>query len=65
MKVIIRNPKRTEKQMEGKRHVAALLRELGLNQESHLVIRNGQLLTRDDMVREDDTVEILSTISGG
>ncbi len=65
MKVIIRNPKRMEKQMEGKRHVATLLRELGLNQESHLVIRNGQLLTRDDMVREDDTVEILSTISGG
>jgi sulfur carrier protein len=54
-----------EKQMEGRRHVAALLRELGFNPESHLVIRNGQLLTRDDMVREDDTVEILSTISGG
>ena len=65
MKVIIRNPKRIEKELEGKRHVSALLRELNLNPESYLVIRDGELLTRDDLVHEDDTVELLSTISGG
>ena len=65
MKVIIRNPKRIEKELEGKWRVSALLSELGLNPESYLVIRDRELLTRDDLVREEDTVELLSTISGG
>ena len=65
MKIIIRNPKRTERELQGKRQVSRLLQEMGLNPESYLVIRDGQLLTRDDVIGEDDTVEILSTISGG
>jgi sulfur carrier protein len=65
VKVIIRNPQRKEFQLEGHRQVGKLLRELGLNAESHIVIRDGQLLTRDDLVREAETVEILSAISGG
>ena len=65
MRAIIRNPVRKELELEGKRRVSALLRELGLNPESYLVIRDRTLLTRDDMIGEDDTVELLSAISGG
>lgn len=65
MKVIIRNPKRRELELEGKRHVSDLLKELALNPEIYLVIREGQLLTRDEVVGGDDTVELLSSISGG
>jgi sulfur carrier protein len=65
MKVIIRNPRRRELEIEGKRQVRDILRELDLNPESVLVIRNGGMITRDEMVEAADTIEILSAISGG
>ena len=65
MKVIIRNPKRREIEVEGRRQVRDVLRELDLNPESVLVIRDGNMLTRDDTVESGDTIEILSAISGG
>ena len=65
MKVIIRNPHRREFELEGSRRVDALLRELDLNPEQVLVVRNDDLLTRDVVVRNDDTVEIVTAISGG
>lgn len=65
MKVIIRNPQRKELVLEGTRRVDALIKELGLNPEQVLVLRNDDLLTRDVLVRDDETVEILTAISGG
>jgi sulfur carrier protein len=65
MKVIIRNPQRRELELAGSRRVDALIQELGLNPEQVLVIRNGDLLTRDVMVRDGETVEVVSAISGG
>lgn len=65
MKVIIRNPRRREIEVEGRRQVRDVLRELDLNPESVLVIRDGNMLTRDDTVEAGDTIEILSAISGG
>ena len=65
MKVIIRNPQRRELELHGSRRVDALIKELGLNPEQVLVIRDDDLLTRDVLVRDDETVEVLSAISGG
>ena len=65
MKVIIRNPKWRQLDVDGSRQVGDLLRELDLNPESVLVIRNGIMLTRDERVEAEDTIEILSAISGG
>ena len=65
MKVIIRNHRRRELEVEGSRRVDALIKELDLNPEQVLVIRDDDLLTRDVMIRNDDTVEIVSAISGG
>jgi sulfur carrier protein len=64
MKVLLRNPSR-EVVVDGRRNVLALLDELGLNRESHLVIRNGTLVPGDGELVADDVVEIRPVISGG
>jgi sulfur carrier protein len=64
MKVLLRNPSR-EVIIDGRRTVIALLDELGLNRESHLVIRNGTLVPGDGELTVDDVVEIRPVISGG
>ena len=65
MNVTIRNPVRREVQVQGKRRVRELLKELALNPESHIVIRHRELLTSDVIVLDEDQVEIVSAISGG
>lgn len=64
MKVLLRNPTR-EIEVDGRRRVHALLAELGLNRESHLVIRNGTLVPGDGELHADDVIEIRPVISGG
>lgn len=64
MIVRLRQPRR-EVSVSGARSVNQLLDELGLNRESHLVIRNGTLVPGDGRLAEDDTVEIRPVISGG
>ena len=64
MKVLLRNPRR-ELDIPGPRRVHALLNDLDLNRESHLVIRNGTLVPSDEELGADDVVEIRPVISGG
>lgn len=64
MKVILRNPTR-EIEVVGRRRVHALLAELGLTREGHLVVRNGTLVPGDAELDTDDTVEVRPVISGG
>lgn len=64
MKVILRNPRR-EIDIDGRRRVHALLAELDLAREGHLVIRNGVLVPGDAELDRDDVVEIRPVISGG
>jgi sulfur carrier protein len=64
MKVLLRNPTR-EIEITGRRRVHALLDELDLNRESHLVIRNGTLVPGDGELDADDVIEIRPVISGG
>ena len=63
MKVIIRNPQRRE--LAGGKRVEQLLTELRLNPETVIVVREGELLTKDEFLSEADAVEIISAISGG
>jgi len=62
--VRMRQPKR-EITVEGGRTVNGLLEHLGLNRESHLVIRNGTLVPGDGRLDDSDTIEIRPVISGG
>lgn len=64
MRVRLRNPDR-EVQLEGGRPVGAILEELGVAADTVLVIRAGELITRETPVRDDDEVEIRPVISGG
>jgi sulfur carrier protein len=65
VKVILRHPERREVALEGRRRVGDLLRELGLQPEAYLVIRENRLLTRDAQLEDGDTVEVRPVISGG
>jgi len=65
VKVILRHPERREVAVEGRRRVGDLLRELGLQPEAYLVIRENHLLTRDAQLEDTDTVEVRPVISGG
>lgn len=64
MKVQLRNPRR-EIEIDGSRTVNALLDELGLNREAHLVICNGTLVPGDARLATDDVVEVRPVVSGG
>lgn len=65
MKVTIRGPRRKELELQGDWHVKDLLKRLDLNPENFIVIQGQRLLTRDALVKNDESIEILSAISGG
>lgn len=60
----LRNPDR-EVQLDGGRPVSAVLDELGVAVETVLVIRAGELITRETRVGDEDELEIRPVISGG
>jgi sulfur carrier protein ThiS len=64
MKVRLRNPDR-EVDVAGGRLLQEVLAELEVNPDTVLVIRDGELLTRETRVGEADRLEIRPVISGG
>jgi sulfur carrier protein ThiS len=64
MMVRLRNPDR-EVDLEGGCPVREVLRELGVDPDTVLVIREGELITREAQVGQDDRLEIRPVISGG
>mgnify|MGYP005629561403 FL=1 len=45
--------------------VEDLLTHLNINSGTVLVTRNNEILTEDELLNNDDTIEILSVVSGG
>jgi len=64
MKVLLNHPVR-EVEVKGPRRVKELLQELSLLPETVLVVRGDDLVTEDDMLRDEDRVEIRPVMSGG
>jgi sulfur carrier protein len=62
--VLLRNPGADDRD-RWRPHRIALLEDLRLNREAHLVIRNGTLVPGDARLEPDDMVEIRPVISGG
>jgi sulfur carrier protein len=49
----------------GNRRVKEILRELDILPETVLVIRGDDLVTADQVVRDDETIELRPVMSGG
>lgn len=64
MRVRLRNPDR-ELEVAGGRKVRDVLAELEIDPDTVLVIRDRELLTREDRVTDRDLLEIRPVISGG
>jgi sulfur carrier protein ThiS len=64
VKVRLRNPDR-EVEVVGGRPVRAVLDELGVNPDTVLVIRGGELVTRETRLDDTDEIEVRPVISGG
>jgi sulfur carrier protein ThiS len=64
LRVRLRNPDR-EVELAGDRRVRDVLSELAINPDTVLVIRDRELLTREERVGADDRIEIRPVISGG
>lgn len=64
VKVILRNPRR-EVDVAGGRRVKDVLRELDILPETVLVIRGDDLITADQVVRDDEVIELRPVMSGG
>ena len=60
----LRNPDR-EVEVVGGRPVRAVLDELGVNPDTVLVIRGGELVTRETRLDDADEIEVRPVISGG
>ncbi|WCM39186.1 MULTISPECIES: sulfur carrier protein TtuB [Thermus] len=65
MRVVLRLPERKEVEVRGDRPLKEVLRELGLNPETVVAVRGEELLTLEERVGEEETIEVLSAISGG
>ncbi len=64
MKVLLNHPAR-EVEVKGPRRVREVLKELNLLPESVLVVRGDDLVTEDDLLKDEDRIEIRPVISGG
>jgi sulfur carrier protein len=64
VRVRLRNPDR-EVEVAGERSVRDLLAELRVNPDTVLVIRRGELITREERVGDQDEIEIRPVVSGG
>jgi sulfur carrier protein len=64
VKVRLRNPDR-DVEVAGGRRVRDVLADLRMNPDTVLVIRRGELITRDERVGEQDEIEVRPVISGG
>lgn len=62
MKVIYRNK---EWELSDRMTVRELIRKVGLQPELVLAVRDGQLLTEDTLVEENDQIKLVAVISGG
>jgi len=62
MKLIYRDQ---EWELKGGMTARAAIKKVGLDPEAVLVVRDGELITDDTILREEDEVRLIAVISGG
>jgi thiamine biosynthesis protein ThiS len=62
MKVVYRNK---EWDVPGGTTAQAVIRKVGLDPEAVLVVRNGQLVTDDIILKDEDEIRLVAVVSGG
>jgi len=65
VRVHLRGPRRETLELAGRRTVAQVLAELGIDPGTVLVIRGDELLTPDVVLGAEDEVEVRPVVSGG
>jgi thiamine biosynthesis protein ThiS len=64
MKIFIERPeKNLEIEFEG--NAAELLEKIGINSEEVILSRNGEIITLDQNLKNEDEIKVLSVVSGG
>ena len=51
--------------IDRKMSVKKAFREIGLSPESHLALKNGELLQEDQILKDGDRITVIPVISGG
>lgn len=51
--------------IKGNKTVSEILRELNLNSETHIVLKNSVPVPEDDIISDTDTIQIIRVFSGG
>ena len=62
MKVIYRDK---EWELKGGMTARMAIRKVGLDPEAVLVVRNGELVTDDTLLKDEDEVRLIAVVSGG
>jgi sulfur carrier protein ThiS len=57
--------RKQEWELEGEYTVRQAVEKIGLNLESLLVVRDGELIVEDTRLRDGDEVRLVAVISGG
>jgi len=62
MKIVFRDQ---EWELKGGMTARAAIKKVGLDPEAVLIVRDGQLVTDDTILRDEDEVRLMAVISGG
>lgn len=65
MEITIRNKGERKINLKEGVSIEELLLELGINRETVLVTKNGEISIEDEILKDGDVIEIISVISGG
>jgi len=57
--------KNKELEVKGPKTVVNLAKELNITLEANVFIRNGEIVAPDDILNDEDTIEVISAVSGG
>ncbi|WAM33923.1 MoaD/ThiS family protein [Caldicellulosiruptor morganii] len=52
-------------EIKGPKLAEKVAKELGISLESHIFIKDGEIVAPDEILQDEDTVEVISAISGG